>query len=70
MKGKGCLQLLRCVCVFIVTSSQELTAIHINIRGIASALVFQGLPSRLTATSSVHNNSNLKSDLVNVRKPR
>ena len=32
-----------------VTASRELTAMHINLKGISSALVFQTLPMRLTA---------------------
>ena len=36
---KGSLQLVSCVCIVSVSVAQELTAIHINLKGIASALV-------------------------------
>ena len=36
---KGSLQLVSCVCIAGVSDAQELTAIHINFKGIASALV-------------------------------
>ena len=36
---KGSLQLVSCVCIVGVSAAQELTAIHINLKGIASAVV-------------------------------
>ena len=35
---KGSLQLVSCVCIASMSAAQELTAIHINLKGVVAAL--------------------------------
>ena len=36
---KGSLQLVSCVCIASMSAAQELTAIHINLKGVVAALI-------------------------------
>ena len=65
---KGRLQLVSCVCIVSVSDAQELTAIHINLKGIASALVPCFTQEVLTAINIAQLFPKFAFRLVTVRK--